>query len=97
MTALLAAAVGGPRARRSGASRCSIADDEALLRGAAAFETVRIRGGRPVLLGRHVERLERSALALRLPPPDGAARPRAAGGRGRGHRRRGAAGSSGPA
>jgi branched-subunit amino acid aminotransferase/4-amino-4-deoxychorismate lyase len=48
-------------------------DDEALLRGAAAFETVRIRGGRPVLLRRHVDRLESSSLALRLPPPSGAA------------------------
>src|SRR5262249_21383445 len=37
-----------------------------------AFETVRMRGGRPVLLRRHVERFERSAIALRLPPPDGA-------------------------
>jgi branched-subunit amino acid aminotransferase/4-amino-4-deoxychorismate lyase len=49
------------------------ADDEAVVRGTAAFETVRVRRGRAVLLGRHVERLERSSLALRLPPPDGAA------------------------
>jgi 4-amino-4-deoxychorismate lyase len=48
------------------------ADDEAVVRGTAAFETVRIRRGRAVLLDRHVERLERSALALRLPPPEGA-------------------------
>jgi len=48
------------------------ADDEAVVRGTAAFETIRIRGGRAVLLDRHVERLERSSLALRLPPPDGA-------------------------
>jgi 4-amino-4-deoxychorismate lyase len=48
------------------------ADDEAVVRGAAAFETVRIRGARAVLLDRHVERLERSSLALRLPPPEGA-------------------------
>lgn len=46
-------------------------DDEALLRGAAAFETVRVRGGRAVLLHRHVDRLERSSLSLRLPAPDG--------------------------
>jgi branched-subunit amino acid aminotransferase/4-amino-4-deoxychorismate lyase len=32
-----------------------------------------MRGGGPVLLRRHVERLGRSALALRLPAPDGAA------------------------
>jgi branched-subunit amino acid aminotransferase/4-amino-4-deoxychorismate lyase len=48
------------------------ADDEGVVRGTAAFETVRIRRGRAVLLDRHVERLGRSALALRLPPPDGA-------------------------
>jgi len=48
------------------------ADDEAVVRGTAAFETIRVRGGRAVLLERHVERLERSSLALRLPPPDGA-------------------------
>ena len=51
------------------------ADDEAVVRGTAAFETLRIRGGAPVLLDRHVERLERSSLALRLPPPDGARPP----------------------
>lgn len=49
-----------------------LADDEALLRGAAAFETVRVRGGRPVFLRAHVERLGSSALALALPRPDGA-------------------------
>ena len=72
MTQLLAAAVAG-RGLVDPAEPVFHPDDEALLRGAAAFETVRIRGGRPVLLRPHVERLERSALALRLPPPDGAA------------------------
>ena len=48
-------------------------DDEAVLRGAAAFETVRIRNGHPVLLEGHVERLIRSAESWRLPPPDGIA------------------------
>ena len=72
MTALLAAAVAG-RGLVDPAQPVFHPDDEALLRGAAAFETVRIRRGRPVLLQPHVERLERSALALRLPPPDGAA------------------------
>lgn len=48
------------------------ADDEAVVRGTAAFETIRIRRGHAVLLDRHVERLERSSLALRLPPPVGA-------------------------
>jgi branched-subunit amino acid aminotransferase/4-amino-4-deoxychorismate lyase len=46
------------------------ADDEALLRGRAAFETTRVYGGRPFLFDRHVERLRASAGRLRLPPPD---------------------------
>jgi branched-subunit amino acid aminotransferase/4-amino-4-deoxychorismate lyase len=46
------------------------ADDEALLRGRAAFETTRVYGGRPFLLDRHVERLRASAERLRLLPPD---------------------------
>jgi branched-subunit amino acid aminotransferase/4-amino-4-deoxychorismate lyase len=49
------------------------ADDEALLRGGAAFETVRVYGGRPFLLDRHLGRLAYSAAALALPPPAGAA------------------------
>ena len=72
MTALLAAAVAGVGLVDPSAP-VFYPDDEALLRGAAAFETVRMRGGGPVLLRRHVERLGRSALALRLPAPDGAA------------------------
>lgn len=48
------------------------ADDEAVVRGTAAFETIRIRRGSPVMLDQHVERLERSSLALRLPAPEGA-------------------------
>ena len=48
------------------------ADDEALLRGGAAFETVRVYDGRPFLLDRHLDRLTYSASALALPPPDGA-------------------------
>ena len=70
MTALLAAAVAG-RGLVDPAAPVFHPDDEALLRGAAAFETVRIRGGRSVLARRHIERLERSCLALRLPPPEG--------------------------
>jgi branched-subunit amino acid aminotransferase/4-amino-4-deoxychorismate lyase len=70
MTALLAAAVGG-KGLVDPSQPVFHPDDEALLRGAAAFETVRVRGGRPVLLRRHVERLHGSCLALRLPPPDG--------------------------
>lgn len=48
------------------------ADDEALLRGGAAFETLRVYGGRPFLLDRHLERLGSSAEALALPSPEGA-------------------------
>ncbi len=49
------------------------ADDEALLRGSAAFETVRVYAGRPFRLGAHLERLAASAARLGLPPvPDGA-------------------------
>ncbi len=48
------------------------ADDEALVRGSAAFETIRLRGGAPAFLDLHLDRLEGSALALRLPPVDGA-------------------------
>ena len=47
------------------------ADDEALLRGAVAFETVRVYGGVPFLLDRHVERFRFSIDALALPPADG--------------------------
>ncbi len=72
MSALLAAAVAGV-GLVDPAAPVFHPDDEALLRGAAAFETVRIRRGRCVLLRPHVERLERSARALRLAPPEGAA------------------------
>jgi 4-amino-4-deoxychorismate lyase len=46
------------------------ADDEALLRGRAAFETTRIYAGRPFKLGEHLARLAGSAARLGLPPPD---------------------------
>jgi branched-subunit amino acid aminotransferase/4-amino-4-deoxychorismate lyase len=48
------------------------AGDEALLRGGAAFETLRVYGGRPFLLDRHLERLASSAAVLALPSPAGA-------------------------
>jgi 4-amino-4-deoxychorismate lyase len=48
------------------------ADDEALLRGSAAFETLRVYDGRPFLLDRHLARLAYSASALGIPPVDGA-------------------------
>jgi 4-amino-4-deoxychorismate lyase len=48
------------------------ADDEAVVRGAAAFETIRVRAGNAVFLDRHLDRLTRSALALGLAAPEGA-------------------------
>jgi 4-amino-4-deoxychorismate lyase len=44
------------------------ADDEALLRGRAAFETLRVYSGRPFRLAEHLERLEASAASIGLPP-----------------------------
>ncbi len=47
------------------------ADDEGLLRGGAAFETIRVYGGQPFLLGEHLARFRFSAGALALAPPKG--------------------------
>jgi branched-subunit amino acid aminotransferase/4-amino-4-deoxychorismate lyase len=44
------------------------ADDEALLRGRAAFETLRVYGGRPFRLETHLDRLVASAESIGLPP-----------------------------
>ncbi len=44
------------------------ADDEALLRGSAAFETLPVYGGRPFELGRHLDRLRGSLPTLGLEP-----------------------------
>jgi 4-amino-4-deoxychorismate lyase len=49
------------------------ADDEALLRGSAAFETVRVYGRRPFRLDRHLARFANSIHGLGLPPADGGA------------------------
>ena len=46
------------------------ADDEALLRGRAAFETLRVYGGRPFRLEDHLGRLAASAERIGLPEPD---------------------------
>jgi branched-subunit amino acid aminotransferase/4-amino-4-deoxychorismate lyase len=46
------------------------ADDEALLRGRAAFETLRVYGGRPFRLEQHLGRLAASAALIGLPPLD---------------------------
>ena len=43
------------------------ADDEALLRGRAAFETLKIYGGRPFRLDAHLDRLAASAEVMALP------------------------------
>ena len=44
------------------------ADDEALLRGRAAFETLRVYGGRPFRVDAHLDRLAASAEAIGLDP-----------------------------
>ncbi len=46
------------------------ADDEAVLRGRAAFETLRVYGGHAFRLDDHLDRLARSAAVLELPGPD---------------------------
>jgi branched-subunit amino acid aminotransferase/4-amino-4-deoxychorismate lyase len=51
-----------------GAAPVFRADDEALLRGAAAFETLRVYAGRPFLLAEHIARLQASIAALALDP-----------------------------
>ncbi|MDQ3871690.1 MAG: aminotransferase class IV, partial [Chloroflexota bacterium] len=43
------------------------ADDEALLRGRAAFETTRVYGGRPFRLDEHLARLAASGERIGLP------------------------------
>ncbi len=67
---LLAVAVAG-RGLVDPAAAVYRADDEALLRGSAAFETLPVYGGRPFGLGPHVDRLRFSAERLGLPPVDG--------------------------
>ena len=44
------------------------ADDEALLRGRAAFETLRVYAGRPFKLEEHVARILSSGERIGLPP-----------------------------
>ncbi|HEU4450700.1 MAG TPA: aminotransferase class IV [Gaiellaceae bacterium] len=69
---LLAVAVGG-RGLVDPDAPVLHADDEAFLRGRAAFETVRIYGGRPFRLDDHLERLAASARRLGLASVDTAA------------------------
>jgi len=66
---LLAAAVAG-RGLVDPATPVFHADDEALLRGSAAFETLRVYGGRPFELDAHLERFAGSMRALALPAFD---------------------------
>ena len=47
------------------------ADDEALLRGGAAFETIRVYGGRPFLLAEHLARFRVLRRRARARPPTG--------------------------
>jgi 4-amino-4-deoxychorismate lyase len=47
-----------------------VADDEGFLRGRAAFETLRVYGGRPFRLAEHLARLDRSAERIGLPRPE---------------------------
>jgi len=68
---LLALAVSG-RGLCDPAEAVVRADDEALLRGRAAFETLRVYGGRPFRLEAHLERLEASAAGVDLPSGAGA-------------------------
>ena len=63
---LLAVAVGG-RGVVDPVEPVLRADDEALLRGRAAFETIRVYGGRPFKLAEHLDRLAGSAERIGLP------------------------------
>jgi 4-amino-4-deoxychorismate lyase len=67
---LLAVAVGG-RGLVSPDEAVLPADDEALLRGRAVFETLRVYGGRPFRIANHLERMEASAARLDIPWPGG--------------------------
>ncbi len=66
MSGLLAVAVGG-RGVVDPAEPVLRADDEAFLRGRAAFETLRVYGGTPYRLAEHLARLSGSAECIGLP------------------------------
>jgi branched-subunit amino acid aminotransferase/4-amino-4-deoxychorismate lyase len=70
MTELLALAVAG-RGLVDPAEPVFHADDEGLLRGSAAFETLRVYRGAPFMLAEHLARLATSVAALALPPVEG--------------------------
>lgn len=67
---LLAVAVAG-RGLVSPGDPVLPADDEALLRGRAAFETVRVYAGRPFRIGDHLDRMQASAARLDIAWPGG--------------------------
>ena len=67
---LLAVAVGGRGLVRAGEPVLH-ADDDALLRGRAAFETLRVYDGRPFRVRAHLERMESSAARLGIGWPGG--------------------------
>jgi 4-amino-4-deoxychorismate lyase len=67
---LLAVAVGG-RGLVAVDEPVLLADDEALLRGRAVFETLRVYGGRPFRLAEHLSRMHGSAGRLGIAFPDG--------------------------
>ena len=67
---LLAVAIGG-RGVVPSDEPVLLADDEALLRGRAAFETLRVYGGRPFRLADHLARMRASAERLTIPWRDG--------------------------
>jgi 4-amino-4-deoxychorismate lyase len=67
---LLAVAVGG-RGLVAVDEPVLLADDEALLRGRAAFETARVYGGRPFRLEEHLARMRASAGRLGIAFPGG--------------------------
>jgi 4-amino-4-deoxychorismate lyase len=66
---LLALAVGG-RGLVDPEEPILRADDDALLRGRAAFETLRVYAGRPFELDAHISRMAGSAARIGLPPVD---------------------------
>ncbi len=68
---LLAVAVSGRGLVDPGAP-VLLPDDEGFTRGRAAFETMRVYGGRPFRLARHLARLEGSAERIGLERPDAA-------------------------
>ena len=67
---LLAVALGG-RGVVSPDEPVLMPDDEALLRGRAAFETLRVYGGRPFRIREHLARMEGSAARLGVAWPGG--------------------------